>query len=130
MGFSEAIGSGFRNYVTFSGRAARSEYWYWFLFVFLVDVAASVVDRAVFGSGEGLLSMITGLALFLPGLAIGVRRLHDRDRRGWWLLIVLIPFVGAIILLVWFVGRGTAGPNRFGPDRLAELAGASAAASE
>lgn len=119
MGFGDAIRSGFRNYVKYSRRAARSEYWFWFLFAFLVAIAASLIDTFLIGSGQGPVYTITGLALFLPGLAVGIRRLHDRDRRGWWMFIVLIPIVGIIILIVWLVSVGTAGPNRFGPDRLA-----------
>lgn len=120
MGFGEAIQSGFKNYVGFTGRAARSEYWYWFLFVFLVSVAAKIVDAGLGGgmATVGLLSGIVTLALLLPNIAIAIRRLHDRDKSGWWLLLVLIPLVGAIILIIWFVMRGTPGPNRFGPDPL------------
>jgi uncharacterized membrane protein YhaH (DUF805 family) len=60
---------------------------------------------------------LTGLALMLPGIAVSIRRLHDLDRTGWWLLI-LFTIIGAILLLVWFCMRGTVGPNRFGPDPL------------
>ncbi len=120
MGFSEAIQSGFRNYVGFSGRAARSEYWYWVLFAVLVGAVVKIIDFAMgFHAGLGVFSAIAGLALILPDLAVGVRRLHDRDKSGWFLLLCLIPLIGAIILLVWFCQRGTAGTNRFGPDPLA-----------
>ena len=61
---------------------------------------------------------IAALALFLPGLAVSIRRLHDRDKSGWWVLLAFIPLIGAIILLIWFIMRGTQGPNRFGPDPL------------
>lgn len=115
MGFTEAIQSGFRNYVNFNGRAARSEYWYWTLFVFIVTVIAHLIDL---GIGFRVLQFLAALALLLPGVAVGVRRLHDRDKSGWWLLLALIPLIGAIILIVWFVMRGTFGPNRFGPDPL------------
>jgi len=119
MNFTEAIASGFRNYVGFSGRAPRSEYWYWFLFAVLVNIAATIVDAILFSRADvGPIGLIVGLALFLPGLAVGVRRLHDLDRSGWWILIVFIPIVGVIILLVWACMRGTLGPNRFGPDPL------------
>lgn len=120
MGFGEAIQSGFRNYVGFSGRASRSEYWYWVLFAFLVAIAASIADASLGGgmSTVGILGAIAGLALLLPNIAMAIRRLHDRDKSGWWLLLGLIPLVGLIILIVWFVVRGTPGPNRFGPDPL------------
>ncbi len=117
MGFGEAIQSGFRNYVNFSGRAARSEYWYWFLFGIIVAVVADVLDLAIgYGGKVGVFGVIAGLAFLLPDLAVAVRRLHDRDKSGWFLLLGLIPLVGVIILVVWFCQRGTAGTNRFGQD--------------
>jgi len=120
MGFGEAIQSGFRNYVGFSGRAARSEYWYWVLFAVLLAIVGRIIDYAVgFHAGAGIFSAIVGLAVILPDLAVGVRRLHDRDKSGWFLLLCLIPLIGSIILLVWFCQRGTSGANRFGPDPLA-----------
>jgi uncharacterized membrane protein YhaH (DUF805 family) len=119
MSFVEAISAGFSNYVNFSGRAIRSEYWFWLLFTILLTIAASVVDLAIVSAvGFSMLSTIASLATFLPSLAVAVRRLHDRDQSGWWILIALIPLVGAIILIVWFCQRGTVGPNRFGPDPL------------
>jgi len=116
MGFAEAISSGLRNYATFSGRAARSEYWWFFLFGLLCSIGGEILD-AVTG-GAGLINLAVALGLFLPSLAMAVRRLHDVDRSGWWYLIILIPLIGLIVLLVWFVTRGTVGPNRFGPDPL------------
>jgi len=124
MGFGEAIASGFRNYVTFSGRAQRSAYWWWALFVFLSNLALSFIDSALFGTvpetgqSVSILGAIFALATFLPSLAVGARRLHDIDRTAWWLLIGLVPIIGFIVLLVFFVQRGTEGPNRFGPDPL------------
>jgi uncharacterized membrane protein YhaH (DUF805 family) len=119
MGFTEAISAGFRNYVNFSGRATRSEFWYWVLFAVLASIAAGLIDVALFGlDGSSAIESLVGLALFLPGLAVSVRRLHDLDRSGWWVLLGLIPLVGVIILIVWNCQRGTIGPNRFGPDPL------------
>jgi uncharacterized membrane protein YhaH (DUF805 family) len=117
MDFVEAIKSGFRNYVTFKGRAPRSEYWYWTLFVVLVTLAGAIVDNALLNSDSGLFGPLISLALFLPGLAVSVRRLHDLDRSGWWLLLVL-TIVGVIVLLIWACLKGTTGPNRFGADPL------------
>src|SRR5688572_6282615 len=107
MGFGQAIQSGFRNYVNFSGRASRSEYWFWTLFAVLVSIGLLIVDfliaeQFVAAYGIGPLGLIVGLALFLPSLAVAVRRLHDRDQSGWWILIYLIPLVGPIIIIVWF----------------------------
>jgi len=118
VNFAEAIQSGFRNYVGFSGRAARSEFWFWFLFAVLVTIATQFLDGFLFDQQFGLLSGIAALALFLPGLAVSVRRLHDRDKSGWFILLYFIPLIGFIILLIWYCTRGTVGPNRFGPDPL------------
>jgi len=119
MEFQDAILSGFRNYVTFAGRASRSEYWYWVLFVFLVALASGILDTAIFPYAEPRpIGALTSLILFLPGLAVGIRRLHDLDRTGWWTLIAL-TVIGLILLLIWACMRGTPGANRYGPDPLA-----------
>lgn len=118
MNFGEAIASGFRNYVGFDGRAPRSEYWFWVLFVILIEIATRFIDIILFGS-DGI-SPVYGLALLallLPCIAIGIRRLHDLDRTGWWMLLALTG-IGGLVLLVFFCMRGTPGPNRFGPDPL------------
>lgn len=118
MNFVEAIRSGFRNYVTFSGRAARSEYWYWVLFVAIAGAAASILDMAIFpGNDFSPINSLFGLAVLLPGLALAFRRMHDIDGSAWWLLISL-TIIGVFVLLVWFCQKGTTGPNRFGPDPL------------
>jgi uncharacterized membrane protein YhaH (DUF805 family) len=122
MGFKEAISSGFQNYVGFSGRAARSEYWYWVLFIVLLSIVALLIDLTVFGfntTGVNPISVIVSLATLLPNLAVSIRRLHDIDRVGWWIFLVLIPLIGAIVLIYWACLRGTVGANRFGPDPLA-----------
>jgi uncharacterized membrane protein YhaH (DUF805 family) len=116
MGFVDAIKSGFGNYVNFSGRAARSEFWYWTLFTIVANLVAGIID-AVLG-GVGLVGLIVSLALLLPGIAVSVRRLHDLDRTGWWLLLVFTG-IGVILLLVWDCMKGTTGPNSHGADPLA-----------
>ena len=115
MEFTEAISSGFRKYGDFSSRSRRSEYWYWSLFVFLSSIILAIVDELTTGF---LLGTVFSLVTLLPGLAVSIRRLHDIDRTGWWLLIVLIPIIGTIILIVWFVKRGDEGNNRFGANPL------------
>jgi uncharacterized membrane protein YhaH (DUF805 family) len=114
MGFVDAIKSGFSNYVGFSGRAVRSEYWYWTLFVILASLVAGIIDAVL---GLGLVGAIVSLALLLPGIAVSARRLHDLDRTAWWLLIAFTG-IGLILLLVWDCMKGTTGPNRFGADPL------------
>jgi uncharacterized membrane protein YhaH (DUF805 family) len=119
MNFTQAISSGFNNYVNFTGRAARSEFWYWALFAALASLAGELIDLALFTSSTFTpIQTLVNLALFLPGLAVSVRRLHDLDRTGWWLLLIF-TVIGIIVLLVWDCMRGTVGPNRFGPDPLA-----------
>jgi uncharacterized membrane protein YhaH (DUF805 family) len=116
MNFGEAIAAGFRNYVTFSGRAVRSEYWYWVLFAFIVGIVTGILDRAIFSESEtGPINLIANVILLLPSIAVGVRRLHDIDRTGWWYLIVF-TIIGIFVLIYWACQPGTAGPNRFGPD--------------
>ena len=106
MQFPDAIKSCFSKYVTFEGRASRTEYWWFFLFNFIVHVAALFIN-------DNLYYLVT-LGLFLPALAVSVRRLHDKEKSGWWLLLSFVPLVGAIILLIWFCQEGTQGDNRFG----------------
>lgn len=94
-----------KNYATFSGRATRSQYWYFVLISSLIYIALIVVDL-ITGTyneeaGIGLLSAIFTIALFIPNLAILVRRLHDTNRTGWWLFILLIPIIGFIVLLIF-----------------------------
>ena len=122
MNFTQAITTGFQKYVTFSGRATRSEYWYWTLFTFIASVVAILVDSTLSPfSGLSPVNTLVSLGLFLPGLAVSVRRLHDLDSVGWWLLLVFTG-IGILILIIWFCVRGTVGPNRFGPDPLAATA--------
>lgn len=112
MSFTEAVKSGFDNYVNFSGRASRPAYWWWFLFAILVSIVANIIDAAL---DVAIVSIIVALALFLPGLAVAVRRLHDTDRSGWWILIGLIPLIGFIVLLVFFLQKSDPVDNQHGP---------------
>jgi uncharacterized membrane protein YhaH (DUF805 family) len=119
MNFGDAIKSGFQNYVNFSGRAVRSEYWYWVLFTLICGVVLAFIDSALFpASTVSPLNSLFNLATFLPGLAVAVRRLHDIDRTGWWILIAL-TVIGLIVLIVWFCQKSDPGPNRYGPPRFA-----------
>ncbi len=100
-----------KNYVTFKGRANRPEYWYFVLVNFIVAILIGIVGVMVH---LPVLSDIYSLAVLLPSLAVGARRLHDTDRSGWWLLIGLVPLIGFIVLIVFFVQKGTEKENRFG----------------
>jgi len=108
-----------KKYAVFGGRSRRKEYWYFVLFSLIVSLVLSAVDALLgtFSSSTnvGLLSGIYGLAI-IPSIAVSVRRLHDIDRTGWWVLISLVPVIGTIVLLVSAVLDGTPGQNRFGPN--------------
>lgn len=108
-----------RKYATFDGRAHRTEFWTFVLVNIIVSVGLNIVN-AIIGTdgalGAGLLSSIYALAILIPTLAVGVRRLHDIGRSGWWLLIALIPIVGFIILIVWYATEGERAANEYGPN--------------
>jgi uncharacterized membrane protein YhaH (DUF805 family) len=106
MTFKESIQTCFSKYADFNGRASRPEYWWFYLFVLLVYMVAYVV----IGRIAGLLCIL----IVLPSLAAGARRMHDIDKSGWWLLIGIIPILGALVLIYFLVQPGKE-PNRFGP---------------
>ena len=132
-----------KRYLEFSGRSRRKEFWMYVLFQVILLVIASFVDVALgygkvdtyaqategYAAGfsvnsQGPAVIIVALALLIPSIAVAVRRLHDTDRSGWWILIGLIPLVGAIVLIVFYCLEGTAGPNRFGEDPKGRVTGA------
>ncbi len=103
-----------KNYAGFTGRARRTEYWMFFLINLVIVVVLDLLGMAV--RAIALLAGIYGLAVLIPSIAVGVRRLHDTGRSGWWLLIGLIPVVGTIILLVFMATEGQPGDNEHGPN--------------
>ena len=117
MDFGQAIATGFRKYVTFAGRASRSEYWFWVLFSLIGGIVTGTLDYAIFSENDFAtpLNSIFNLILFLPSLAVGIRRLHDIGRTGWWVLIVF-TIVGIIVLIVWACQKSDPGPNAYGPE--------------
>lgn len=108
MDFVTAVKTCFNKYATFSGTAHRPEYWWFILFIFLGSIVFGLFDKALFsGLGNASpLSLIFSLATILPTLAVGARRLHDTGRSGWWLLIGLIPLIGTLVLIWWFIQPG------------------------
>ena len=116
-----------QKYADFSGRAQRSEYWYFFLFYLLIYIALAFVAAALGTAGVALIALFL-LAMIIPSLSVGVRRLHDIDRSGWWLLISFIPLIGAIVLIIFAVQDSDPGENRFGsnPKEAGETAEAAA----
>lgn len=121
-----------RRYADFAGRSRRKEYWMFALGIFLVAIIPVtllyiVALAAAFGSANGtgggvMITLLSGvvlllaLALIIPSLAVQVRRFHDQDKSGWFVLINLVPYVGGLVVLVFMCLEGTRGPNRFGPD--------------
>ena len=111
-----------KNFANFAGRADRQQYWMFFLFNLIFAVVASILDRVLglsfhmngISLGYGWIYLAYALVVLIPGLSAGVRRLHDINKSGWMLLVVLIPIAGAIWLLVLLCTEGTRGPNKYG----------------
>jgi uncharacterized membrane protein YhaH (DUF805 family) len=108
-----------QKYAVFSGRARRKEYWMFYLFNVLIGFCLGVLSGLMGQGGESLVMPVAFLytvAVFIPGLAVTVRRLHDTDHSGMWLLVAFIPFVGALVLLYFTLLEGDRGNNQYGPD--------------
>ncbi|WP_324262977.1 DUF805 domain-containing protein [Altererythrobacter sp. H2] len=110
-----------KRYADFSGRSRRKEYWMFVLGVIIAAILASIIEAILGMSGSiggtyGPLTLLLVLGIIIPGIAVQVRRFHDQDKSGWFVLLGLIPIVGGLIVLVFMFLEGTKGPNRFGPD--------------
>ena len=109
-----------KKYAVFSGRARRKEYWFFVLFNIIISIILAVIDGVTGtldpASGMGLLGLIYTLAILIPALAVSVRRLHDTGRSGWWLLILLIPLIGTIVILIFMVQDSKPEENQYGPN--------------
>ncbi len=101
-----------KKYAVFTGRASRTEYWMFFLFNLIIVLAIGIVERIL--GIPAVLGIIYGLAVLVPGIAVGVRRMHDTDRTGWWLLIGFVPVIGAIVVIVFLAQASTPGDNQYG----------------
>jgi uncharacterized membrane protein YhaH (DUF805 family) len=110
VSFTEAIRVCLNKYVTFSGRARRSEFWFWALFALCIGVVASIIDYIV---GSSIVSWVVSLGLLLPGIAVTIRRLHDTSRSGWFYLLALVPF-GGFVVLYFVLQDGTPVDNAYG----------------
>ena len=102
-----------KKYAVFSGRARRKEYWMFALFNFIIAIVIGIIEGII---GTGFLGILYMLAVLIPCLAVSVRRLHDIDRTGWWVLIGLVPLIGAIVLIIFAVMDSTPGENQYGPN--------------
>ena len=103
-----------KKYGVFSGRAQRKEYWMFFLFNFIIAFVLGFVEGLA--GGPGVLGSLYGLAVLIPGIAVSVRRLHDTNRSGWWVLISVVPFIGGFVLLIFMMVDSQPGDNRYGPN--------------
>jgi len=117
----QAFASFWKNYVNFSGRARRAEYWKAVLGLVLCGIPLAIADAVAFPdvvmeTGLGLFSGLFVLAIFLPTLSLTVRRLHDSSKSGWWYLVTFVPFIGSLILFIFTVLDSTSGTNKWGPS--------------
>lgn len=128
MGFSDAVRSVLTNYATFRGRAPRSEFWWFVLFTLIANLVLGLVDSLIVApilgfspfsdNGARPLSALFSLAIFVPSLAVGARRLHDTGRSAWWLLIGLVPLIGWLIFVYFAAQRSEAVTTEYGPPPL------------
>ncbi len=103
-----------KKYAVFSGRARRKEYWMFLLFSMLIAIGIGIIE-GIIGS-PGIIGLLYSFAVLIPSLAVSVRRLHDTDRSGWWLLVAFVPFIGGLVLLVFMLLDSTPGQNSFGAN--------------
>ena len=122
MSFAQAVSTCLSKYATFTGRARRAEYW-WFTLSYVLLLVVAMIADAVIGT-DLVLYFLAIAAMFLPSLAVAVRRLHDTDRSGWLILVTLIPLIGSIIAIVWLASAGTPGANQYGADPKSDPVGA------
>lgn len=106
-----------KKYADFNGRATRSEYWYFVLVNILINIGISIIGAVVRSPAIfNIIGLVYGLAVLIPSLAVGFRRLHDTGRSAWWVLIGLIPIIGGIVLIIFMIGDSAPGANKYGPN--------------
>ncbi|CAI9411195.1 DUF805 domain-containing protein [Nocardioides sp. T2.26MG-1] len=131
MSFSDAVSTCLGKYADFSGRAGRPEFWWFFVFNVAASLMASIVDGLAgtdvtstpLTGDQGLVGILVTLALVVPNLSVGARRLHDTGRPAWWLLLLLVPCLGILVLIVFFCLPSQPHPNRYGEPPLQTGAG-------
>lgn len=119
MSPKQSVKTCFANYANFTGRAKRSEFWWFFLFQIIGLSTLGAIDARIFGFGDLAptpFSTTFSLVMFVPMLAVYARRLHDKDRSGWWMLLWMLPVFGWLVLIFWLATEGTEGDNQFGPE--------------
>lgn len=102
-----------KQYANFNGRARRQEFWMYYLFYIIFYIGVAIIDSVL---GLGFLTLIYMLALFVPTISVAARRLHDTGRTGWWQLIGIIPLIGVIVLIIFWVQDSHPGENQYGPN--------------
>lgn len=123
MGFGQAISYNFSNLGNFDGRAARPEFWWWVLFLWIINLVINMFTGGigVFMGGQAEFGFLTFVGyviwaiIILATIAVGARRLHDTGRSGWWQLLWLLPCIGPIVLIVFWASAGNPGDNQYGP---------------
>ena len=118
MGFGEAISSGFSSMTNFTGRAKRSEFWFWILFIYILQIVLYFLGNLLGRADNAFVAFIfyiIAVVLWLATLAVGCRRLHDTGKSGWLQLLLLIPCIGAIILIIFWAQPSQPGDNAYGP---------------
>ena len=105
-----------KNYACFDGRARRTEYWMFVLFNVLFSIVLVIIDGVALKNGLPVLQTLYALAVLIPTIAVGIRRLHDQDKSGWLFLLIFIPILGSLALLILFCLDGTSGDNKYGQD--------------
>jgi uncharacterized membrane protein YhaH (DUF805 family) len=111
VGFGEAISQAFKNIFTYNGRASRSAFWWFYLFNVIVGVVVRIIEYI--GTAGNIIAAVVGIVFFFTLLALAARRLHDAGHSAFWLFLILLPIIGWIWLLVYYVQDGTPGPNKY-----------------
>lgn len=131
MGFGQSVSTCFSKYLSFRGRAVRSEFWWWVVFVIIVSVIANfldsllgtyyyVADSTTVYTGGGWIATVVAVVLFLPSVSVAVRRLHDTGKSGWWWWLSFICFLGWLILFIFYVSNTSPYENKYGPSTRAK----------
>lgn len=114
--FVGALKDGFARYVDFKTRSTRSQYWWFTLWSLIISIVTGTIDLSLGMGDTGPVGLIASIVLFLPSIAVAIRRLHDIGRTGWWMLLVFIPLIGWIVLLVFYCTKSEGYPNKWGPE--------------
>jgi uncharacterized membrane protein YhaH (DUF805 family) len=117
--FLGALKDGFARYVDFKSRSTRPQFWWWTLWSIIISIGAGLVDGVLGAGDSGPIGLLVSLAIFLPSIAVAIRRLHDTGRAGWWYLLIFLPIIGWIILIVFYCTKTHEAANQWGlpPNR-------------